>query len=197
MLIGYARVSTTEQSLAPQTDALSAAGCKKLFSDVASGARTARPGLEQAIEFCRKGDVLIVWKLDRMGRSVSHLIETVQRLDHMGIALRSLTEQMDTNTPGGRLIFHVFGAIAQFERDLIRERVHAGLKSARARGRKGGRPPVSEQTKAMARALMADSNLMVGQICKQLGIAKSTLYKYASPSAPKPCAHPDRPRHKS
>jgi DNA invertase Pin-like site-specific DNA recombinase len=181
MKIGYARVSTTDQILDPQTDSLSEAGCEKLFTDVASGVRTQRPGLDNAISFCRKGDILVVWKLDRMGRSMSHLIEMIQTLEKKGVGFQSLTEKIDTTTAGGRLIFHLFGALAEFERDLIRERVHAGLKSARARGRKGGRPPISEETKAMAQALMADKSLSIKQICERLGIAKSTLYKHAGP----------------
>jgi DNA invertase Pin-like site-specific DNA recombinase len=179
MKIGYARVSTTDQTLEPQTDALSEAGCEKIFTDVASGARTQRPGLDKAISFCRKGDIIVVWKLDRMGRSMSHLIETVQRLEKKGVGFQALTEKIDTTTAGGRLVFHLFGALAEFQRDLIRERVQAGLKSARARGRKGGRPGVSEETKAMAKTLLADKSLSVKQICDRLGIAKSTLYKYA------------------
>ena len=139
MKIGYARVSTTDQSLNPQTDALSEAGCEKLFTDIASGARTQRPGLDKANSFCRKGDILVIWKLDRMGRSMSNLIEMIQKLEKKGVGFQSLTEKIDTTTAGGRLIFHLFGALAEFERDLIRERVQAGLKSARARGRKGGR----------------------------------------------------------
>jgi DNA invertase Pin-like site-specific DNA recombinase len=183
MIIGYARVSTTDQSLNPQTDYLSEAGCEKLFTDVASGARTQRPGLDKAISFCRKGDIFVVWKLDRMGRLMSHLIEMIQELEKKGVGFQSLTEKMDTITAGGCLIFHLFGALAEFERDLIRERVQAqaGLKSDRARGRKGGRPPVSEESKAMAQALMADKSLSIKQICDQLGIAKSTLYKHAGP----------------
>ena len=184
MLVGYARVSTTDQSLEPQTDALTAEGCEKLFTDVASGARTERPGLAQALEFCRTGDTLVVWKLDRMGRSMSHLIETVRHLEDHGVGFRSLTEHVDTTTPGGRLIFHVFGALAEFERGLIQERVQSGLKAARARGRTGGRPPVPDETKAMAQALLADPTLSVKQICQRLGIAKSTLYKYAKSPAP-------------
>lgn len=183
MLVGYARVSTADQSMALQIDTLSTAGCEKVFTDIVSGARTERPGLDQALEFCRKGDTLMVWKLDRMGRSMSHLITTIQALEKRGIGFRSLTESIDTTTSGGRLIFHLFGALAEFERDLIRERVQAGLKSARTRGRKGGRPPVSEETKAMVQALLADKSLSVQQICERLGIAKSTLYKYARPSA--------------
>jgi DNA invertase Pin-like site-specific DNA recombinase len=186
MKIGYARVSTTDQSLNLQTDPLSEAGCEKLFTDVASGARTQRPGLDKAVSFCRKDDILIVWKLDRMGRSMSHLIEMIQKLEKRGVGFQSLTEKIDTTTAGGRLIFHLFGALAEFERDLIRERVQAGLKSARARGRKGGRPPVSEETKRMAKTLMADKNLSIKQICERLGIAKSTLYKYVGPGAQNP-----------
>lgn len=181
MKIGYARVSTTDQTLEPQKDALSEAGCEKLFTDVASGARSQRLGLDKAIAFCRHGDTLVVWKLDRMGRSMSHLIEMMQKLEKRGVGFQSLTEKIDTTTAGGRLIFHLFGALAEFERDLIRERVQAGLKSARARGRKGGRPPVSEETKRMAKTLLADKKLSVKQICERLGIAKSTLYKYAGP----------------
>jgi DNA invertase Pin-like site-specific DNA recombinase len=186
MKIGYARVSTTDQTLEPQKDALSDADCEKLFTDVASGARTQRPGLDQAIAFCRQGDTLVVWKLDRMGRSMSHLIEIIKQLEQQGVGFQSLTEKIDTTTTGGRLIFHLFGALAEFERDLIRERVQAGLKSARARGRKGGRPPVSQETKAMAQVLLADKSLSVKQICNRLGIAKSTLYKYAGHAAKNP-----------
>jgi Site-specific recombinases, DNA invertase Pin homologs len=180
MLIGYTRVSTSDQTTDLQKDALSKEGCDKIFSDVASGAKTNRPGLDEAIKYCRKDDTLVVWKLDRMGRSMSHLIETIKMLEKDGIGFKSITENIDTTSAGGRLIFHLFGALAEFERDLIRERVQAGLKSARARGKKGGRPPVSEETKSMAKALMADKKLSVKQICDRLGIAKSTLYKYAS-----------------
>ena len=186
MKIGYARVSTSDQTLEPQKDALLEASCEKLFTDVASGARSQRPGLDKAIAFCRNGDTLVVWKLDRMGRSMSHLIEMIQKLENRGVGFQSLTEKIDTTTAGGRLIFHLFGALAEFERDLIRERVQAGLKSARARGCKGGRPPVSEETKRMAKTLMADKNLSVKQICERLGIAKSTLYKYVGPGTQNP-----------
>jgi len=183
MKIGYSRISTSDQNqtLDLQNDSLTEAGCDKIFSDVASGARTERPGLDKAIEFCRAGDVLVVWKMDRMGRSMSHLIEIIKKLEDHEVGFQSLTENIDTTTAGGRLIFHIFGALAEFERDLIRERVQAGLKSARARGRTGGRPPVPEETKIMAKALLADKSLSVKQICERLGIAKSTLYKYAGP----------------
>ena len=142
MLIGYARVSTTDQTLALQQDALTAAGCEQVFSDAASGAVTDRPGLTQALSHLRPGDTLVVWRLDRLGRNLPHLIPTVAGLQERGIGLRSLQEQIDTTTSGGKLVFHVFGALAEFERDLIRERTHAGLAAARARGRLSGRPRV-------------------------------------------------------
>jgi len=140
MLIGYARVSTTEQTLALQSDALTKVGCSRIFTDTASGATTSRPGLTEAMTFAREGDVLVVWRLDRLGRSLKHLIETITTLDQQGIGFRSLTESIDTTTSGGKLIFHIFGALAEFERDIIRERTRAGLEAARARGRMGGRP---------------------------------------------------------
>jgi DNA invertase Pin-like site-specific DNA recombinase len=136
-LIGYARVSTAEQDTALQTDALRKAGCERVFEDTASGAKADRPGLADALAYLRDGDVLAVWRLDRLGRSLPHLIETIGALEARGVGFRSLTEAIDTTTPGGRLIFHVFGALGQFERDLIRERTKAGLTAAAARGRKG------------------------------------------------------------
>mgnify|MGYP001626276637 CR=1 FL=1 len=136
-LIGYARVSTAEQDTALQTDALQKAGCERIFTDTASGAKTDRPGLAEALAYLREMDVLVVWRLDRLGRSLAHLIETIGALEARGVGFRSLTENIDTTTPGGRLIFHVFGALGQFERDLIRERTRAGLSAAAARGRKG------------------------------------------------------------
>jgi DNA invertase Pin-like site-specific DNA recombinase len=140
MRIGYARVSTAEQNPDLQEDALQKAGCEKIFRDVASGAVDSRRGLAEAIEYARAGDTLVVWKLDRLGRSLKHLIETVNGLAARNIGFQSLRESMDTTTSGGKLIFHVFGALAEFERELIRERTHAGLRAARARGRNGGRP---------------------------------------------------------
>ena len=133
--IGYARVSTTDQDLALQLDALAKVGCTRIFEDTASGAKAERPGLAAALSFAREGDILTVWKLDRLGRSLSHLIETVSALKARGVGFRSLTESIDTTTPGGRLVFHIFGALGQFERDLIRERTRAGLEAAAARGR--------------------------------------------------------------
>ena len=137
MNIGYARVSTGEQTLDLQLDALAAAGCDKLFTETAGGALVERASLMEALEYARQGDTLVVWRLDRLGRSLRHLIETVAEPQGRGVGFRSLTEQIDTTTPGGKLVFHVFGALAEFERDLIRERTQAGLTAARARGKKG------------------------------------------------------------
>jgi DNA invertase Pin-like site-specific DNA recombinase len=178
MLIGYGRVSTGEQKLDLQLDALKAAGCEKLFHDVASGAKSQRAGLNDALAFAREGDVLVVWKLDRLGRSLQHLLETVTGLQARGIGFRSLQESIDTTTAGGKLIFHVFGALAEFERGIIRERTNAGLRAARARGKKGGRRPVMNAKKiAMARALIADPANKIVDICATLKVSKSTLYK--------------------
>jgi DNA invertase Pin-like site-specific DNA recombinase len=175
--IGYARVSTLEQEMALQLDALRAAGCDRIFEDRASGAKTDRPGLAQAIAFVREGDVLVTWKLDRLARSLPHLIETVNQLEKSGAGLRSLTEAIDTTTPGGRLIFHVFGALAQFERDLIRERTRAGLSAAAARGRRGGRKPVVTADKlTRAKALIA-KGLTVREAASRLKIGKTALYE--------------------
>jgi DNA invertase Pin-like site-specific DNA recombinase len=140
MMIGYARVSTTDQTLDLQLDALKKAGCTKIFTDTASGAKTERKGLDEAISYVRAGDTIAVWRLDRLGRSLQHLIETISKLDAQNIGFKSLTENIDTTTSGGKLIFHIFGALAEFERNLIRERTSAGLIAARERGRKGGRP---------------------------------------------------------
>jgi DNA invertase Pin-like site-specific DNA recombinase len=179
MLIGYARVSTHEQRLDLQQDALRDVGCEQVFSDTASGAKSARPGLTAALEACRAGDVLVVWKLDRLGRSLAHLVETVQVLAGRGIGFRSLQEQLDSTTSGGRLIFHIFASLAEFERDIIRERTHAGLAAARARGRKGGRPKgVDEKKRKAALALKRDPKYSVKEICDIVGISRNTYYKY-------------------
>jgi DNA invertase Pin-like site-specific DNA recombinase len=157
MLIGYARVSTSEQTLDLQKDALQKAGCDRIFTDTASGAKSERAGLEEAINYVRAGDTLVVWRLDRLGRSLNHLIETITGLNNRGIGFKSITESIDTTTSGGKLIFHIFGALAEFERDIIRERTQAGLTAARARGRKGGRPKSLTQKKAqIAQALYMD-----------------------------------------
>ena len=142
MKIGYARVSTTDQHLTMQEDALRKDGCKEVFTDVVSGVKATRPGLDKALAYLRDGDTLVVWKLDRLGRSIKHLIETIKSLSERKIGFKSLQENIDTSTSGGKLIFHIFSALAEFERELIRERTDAGLKAARARGRLGGRPPM-------------------------------------------------------
>ena len=175
-LVGYARVSTLDQSPALQRDALAAAGCERVFEDQASGARADRPGLAEALAYLRAGDVLVVWKLDRLGRSLPHLIETVTALEARGAGLRSITEAIDTTTPGGRLVFHLFGALGQFERDLIRERTRAGLAAAAARGRKGGRTPVVTADKlARAQALLG-RGLTVRETAARLKVGKTALY---------------------
>lgn len=179
MLVGYARVSTVDQKLDLQRDALRKAGCKRVFTDTASGALTGRTGLAEALSFLREGDSLVVWKLDRLGRSLKHLIETVNELRGRQVGFRSLQEDIDTLTGGGKLVFHVFGALAEFERDLIRERTRAGLQAARARGRKGGRPRVLDQRKlALAQSLHNDPENSPGDIARVLGVSRSTLYRY-------------------
>ena len=175
-LIGYARVSTQDQNPDLQRDALAAAGCARVFEDAVSGARVERPGLAQALDYVRDGDVFVVWKLDRLGRSLPHLIETVAGLEAKGVGFRSLTEAIDTTTPGGRLVFHLFGALGEFERDLIRERTRAGLAAAAARGRKGGRKPVATPERiARARVLIA-RGLTVREAALRLRIGKTALY---------------------
>jgi len=179
MLIGYARVSTLEQDVALQIDALQKAGCERIFQDKISGAKSDRPGLQEALNFARKGDSIVVWRLDRLGRSLKHLIETVGQLEEQGIGFRSLQESIDTTTSGGRLIFHIFGALAEFERNLIRERTIAGLEAARARGRLGGRPKKLDAKKTdLAYQLYDEKKYAVKEICHMLGISKPTLYAY-------------------
>jgi DNA invertase Pin-like site-specific DNA recombinase len=179
--IGYARVSTLEQDMALQLDALRAAGCTQIFEDRASGAKADRPGLAQALAFVREGDVLVIWKLDRLARSLPHLIETVNQLEKSGTGLQSLTEAIDTTTPGGRLVFHVFGALAQFERDLIRERTRAGLSAAAARGRRGGRKPVVTADKLLRAEVLIAKGLTVREVAPRLKIGKTALYEALSP----------------
>jgi DNA invertase Pin-like site-specific DNA recombinase len=180
MLIGYARVSTTDQNLDLQNDALKAAGCDKIFTDTASGAKAERVGLKDALEQCRKGDTLVVWKLDRLGRSLPHLVETVKGLVDKGVGFKSLQENIDTTTSGGKLIFHIFASLAEFERDIIRERTNAGLTAARARGRKGGRPKgiMDEKKQKAALALKANPQYSISEICEIVGISRNTYYKY-------------------
>lgn len=179
MLVGYARVSTQEQTLDLQLDALRKAGCDRIFTDTISGAKQERKGLNEALEFMRAGDTIVVWRLDRLGRSLKHLIETVTALADRRVGFKSLTEQIDTTTSGGKLIFHVFGALAEFERDLIKERTQAGLQAARSRGRQGGRPRRLDEKKIkMLQTLYADKSNSVEEILTTLGISKSTLYRH-------------------
>ncbi len=175
-LIGYARVSTAEQDTALQTDALTAVGCKRIFEDSVSGATAERPGLSATLAFLRDGDVLVVWRLDRLGRSLPHLIEVVAGLEARGIGFRSLTEAIDTTTPSGRLIFHIFAALGQFERDLIKERTKAGLSAAAARGRKGGRKPVVTEDKLRRTKALVAQGLTVREVADRLKISKTALY---------------------
>jgi DNA invertase Pin-like site-specific DNA recombinase len=179
MLIGYARVSTHEQTLNLQQDALQKAGCNKVFTDTASGAKTERIGLDAALNYVRKGDTLVVWRLDRLGRSLPHLIATMTDLEQRGIGFKSLTENIDTTTSGGKLIFHIFGALAEFERNLIRERTTAGLSAARARGRRGGRPKALTGKKlSIAQSLSNSKQNSIAEICQTLKISRATLYRY-------------------
>ncbi len=191
ILIGYARVSTIDQNLTLQHDALTGAGCTKIFVEQMSGAVTDRPELMAALGFMRGGDTLVVWKLDRLARSMKQLIETIDELRDKGIGFRSLTEALDTTTPQGRLVFHMFGALAEFERGLIRERTQAGLAAARRVGRTGGRPPkLMEDDLQAARAMLANPDITVAEVAERVGVSPATLYRYlpaartaSSPSA--------------
>lgn len=182
MNIGYARVSTREQNVALQVDALKAAGCVKVLTEVASGAATERPVLTHLLDDVRPGDVIVIWKLDRLGRSLRHLIDVVGLLLEREVGLRSLNDPVDTTTAQGRLVFNLFASLAEFERDVIRERTQAGLSAARARGRKGGRPkglPVkAEPTACAAETLYREGKMSAEQIAQRLHISKSTLYAY-------------------
>ena len=176
-LIGYARVSTADQNAELQMDALRVAGCANIYEDQASGAKADRPGLAEALAYVRSGDTLIVWKLDRLGRSMAHLIETVRELDAKGVGFRSLTEGVDTTTSGGTLVFHLFGALAQFERDLIRERTRAGLTAAAVRGRKGGRKPVMTPEKLSRARMHLEAGLTVREAASRVKVGKTALYE--------------------
>jgi len=179
MNIGYARVSTHDQNLELQLDALKAAGCERLFQDTASGASATRAGLDDVLDHVRSGDTLVVWRLDRLGRSLKHLIETVAALEERGAGFKSLTEAIDTTTTGGKLVFHFFSALAEFERNLIRDRTQAGLAAARARGRQGGRPRKLDEAKtALLYKLYDEREQSVRAICGLLEISKPTLYDY-------------------
>jgi len=180
MKIGYARVSTPEQSLYMQRQALKQAGCEKIFTDTASGAKSTRPGLENAIEHLRSSeDTLVVWKLDRLGRSLQDLISIVKSLQEKKIGFHSLQESIDTTTSGGKLVFHIFSALAEFERDIIRERTNAGLAAARARGRFGGRPALlSDKQARRLKKLYGDRKNTVLEICKIFNISRPSFYNY-------------------
>ncbi len=176
--IGYARVSSLDQSPALQIDALKAAGCLRIFTEKASGTRASRPQLDKMLDHLRPGDVVVVWKLDRLGRSLRHLVSLVEYFDTNEIGFRSLTESMDTTTPGGRLIFHIFSALSEFEASLIRERTRAGLAAARARGRVGGRPTVMTPAKlSAARKLLRDGEQTVSEVARAVGVSRPTLYR--------------------
>ncbi|MBC8186317.1 recombinase family protein [candidate division KSB1 bacterium] len=179
MKVGYARISTDDQKLDLQSDALQGEGCSKVYKDIASGGKAERKGLFDAIKFMRKGDTLVVWKLDRLGRSLKDLIKVVNKLNKGGIFFKSMQENIDTASSGGKLTFHLFGALAEFERDIIRERTQAGLQAARARGRIGGRPKVMNEKMAMlAKELMANPNNSAKEVANTLGVSRATLYRY-------------------
>ena len=179
MFVGYARVSTRDQSPDLQLAALSEAGCTRVFTETASGAKAARPELAAALNYLRSGDTLVVWKLDRLARSVHQLVETAVDLQAREIGLKVLTQQIDTTTPGGRLVFHMFAAIAEFERELTLERTYAGLAVARAAGRRGGRKPALGPAEVKrARAMLSDPSITVGEVAQQLGVPISTLYRH-------------------
>ncbi|MBT1171211.1 recombinase family protein [Bifidobacterium sp. SO4] len=175
---GYARVSTNGQTADLQRDALDKAGCDRLFVDVASGAKAHRPELDRMMELLREGDVVVVWRLDRLGRSVQNLVELMNRFQQMGVGFVSLNEAIDTTTPGGILVFNIFAALAQFERDLIRERTNAGLEAARARGRKGGRPTKLDGRQVREiRRLYESRTVTVNQIAAMMGVGRATIYR--------------------
>lgn len=179
MLVGYARVSTQDQTPALQLDALKAEGCERVFEEKASGAQRDRPELRAALDYMRDGDTLVVWKLDRLARSMKQLVETIEHMETRKIGFRSLTEAIDTTTAGGKLVFHIFAALAEFERSLIKERTTAGLSAARARGRKGGRPrSLSARDIAAAKAMLSDPEITMDEVAKRLGVGPATLYRH-------------------
>ena len=180
-LVGYARVSTADQSADLQVDALTAAGATRVFVETASGKTDSRPELTRVLDYLREGDVLVVWRLDRLGRSLRHLIDQVNALEARGIGFRSLTEAIDTTTAGGRLVFHVFGALGEFERELIVERTRAGLAAARARGRRGGRPRVmTPERVTTARRLRDEDGLTLDQIAVTIGVSRASVVRALS-----------------
>lgn len=183
MNVGYARVSTGGQKMDLQLDALEEAGCEKVYTDELSGATSDRPGLQEAIDYVRHGDTLIVWRLDRFGRSLKDLVTKVERLREKDVGFKSLKENIDTTSSAGKLQFHIFSALAEFERDLNRERTMAGLRAARARGRVGGRPrALSEEELPQVQTLMENPDISTRQICERFEISKATLYRYVGPN---------------
>ena len=198
MKIGYARVSTDDQKLDLQLDALQKAGCEKIFEDKESGAKAERPGLQKVLEHAREGDTVVIWRLDRLGRSLKNLIELVTELEERGIGLHSLTESIDTTTSGGKLIFHVFGALAEFERNIIRERTRAGLEVARARGKIGGRPKSlsKEQHKRLRKMYFDNTDLSIKELCEIFRISRPTLYRYVETDPDKEGSPNERPQQK-
>jgi DNA invertase Pin-like site-specific DNA recombinase len=183
MLIGYARVSTADQNLDMQRDALKKAGCKRVFTDQMSGARADRPGLAEALSHAREGDVLVVWRLDRLGRSLPNLIEVVSELERRGVGFKSLGEAIDTTTTGGRLVFHIFGALAEFEKNVIRDRTVAGLQAARKRGRVGGRPRSMTDDKLRAAKRLLRDGTPPKDVAKIIGVSVPTLYRWLPANA--------------
>lgn len=177
-LVGYARVSTQDQDPAMQEDALREAGAGRVFTEHASGAKTDRPELSTCLDYAREGDTLLVWRLDRLGRSLPHLLSVVEGLRERGIHFRSLTEGFDTSTPGGKMIFHILGALAEMERAIIQERTQAGLAAARARGRKGGRRTVMTPAKARSARALLDAETPLTEIAQSLGVGRATLYRW-------------------
>ena len=179
MRVGYARVSTHEQSLDLQLDELKKSGCEEIFTDKISGSVSERPGLDKIENYLRKGDTLVVWRLDRLGRSLNHLISYVSSLEEKGIGFHSITESINTETSSGKFMFHVFGALSEFERNLIKERTRAGLEAARERGRQGGRPTkLNAEQIELAKTLYSNKKHSIQSICKMVGVGKTTLYKY-------------------
>jgi DNA invertase Pin-like site-specific DNA recombinase len=179
MLIGYARVSTRDQDPALQLRSLAEVGCERVFEERASGAQRDRPELLRALDIARKGDIIVVWKLDRLARSLKQLIETVESLGERGVGFKSVTENIDTTTPGGKLVFHLFGALAEFERGIIRERTMAGLDVARANGRTlGAKPKLTTKDLAAAKAMLAGGELTVAEVAEKLGVSRPTLYRH-------------------
>jgi DNA invertase Pin-like site-specific DNA recombinase len=183
MMLGYARVSTGEQDLQLQLDALGAAGCEKLFTDKASGASRERPGLTEALAFARKGDCLVVWKLDRLGRSVKGLVDMAADLEGRGVDLRSLTDGIDTKGAAGRFFFHIMAALAEMERELIRERTRAGLVAAKKAGRVGGRKPTMTAAKLASARLSLASGMPPKDVAASIGVSVATLYRHVPASA--------------